>query len=141
MAVDIATIHDRRELAKAIAGRSDDEINASLAGRSARVIDQLAEGMKTHFAPDKAAKQNAVIQYDVRTPDGVMTFQMRVADGQCHIEHGAPMQARVKLDVALPDFLRLASGKLSALHAIMTGRLNISGDILLARRIQGWFQS
>jgi putative sterol carrier protein len=140
IALDISTISDREGVAKAIAGRSDDEINETVAGRCALVVRRVSEGMKTYFIPRKAGKQNTVIQYDVRTPDGVMTFQMRVADGECDIHQDAPLQARVKLNIALPDFLRLVAGKLGGLHAFMTGRLRVSGDVLLARKIESWFE-
>ncbi|HLK37563.1 MAG TPA: SCP2 sterol-binding domain-containing protein [Polyangiaceae bacterium] len=141
MAVDIATIHDRTGLAQAIAGRSDEEINQSLTGRASAVVDRIAENMRTHFVPEKAAKQRAVIQYEVKTPDGVKTFQVNIADGKCEVQPGTALPPKVTLNMSLPDLLRLASGKMSALHAIMTGRLGVSGDIFLARKLQGWFES
>jgi putative sterol carrier protein len=141
MALDLSTIDDRAGLASAIAGKSDDQINESLAGRSAAAVNKVAGSMKTYFRPEKAAKQNAVIQYDVKTPDGVMTFQVKVANGQCDVQEGAPQAALATLNVSLPNFLRLASGKLGGLHAIVTGRLSVSGDVLLARRMEGWFKS
>jgi putative sterol carrier protein len=140
MAVDIYSIRDRTSLAAAIKGKSDEEINGSAAGRSALVVNRVAEGMKTHFIPDKAPKQRAVIQYDVRTPDGVLTFQVTVAEGRCEIEDGKSQPPSVTLNVSLPNFLRLASGKLGGLTAMMTGRLEVAGDILLARKVQSWFR-
>ncbi len=78
----------------------------------------------------------------MKTPDGVLTFQVKVADGQCDVEEGAPRPAVATLNVSLPNFLRLASGKLGGLHAIVTGRLRVSGDVLLAKRMGGsWFKS
>jgi putative sterol carrier protein len=140
LAIDISAISDREGVAKAVAGRTDDEINAMLAGRCGLVVHRVSEGMKAYFVPRKAGKQNTVLQYDVRTPDGVMTFQMRVADGACDIHQDAPLQAGVKLNISLPDFLRLVAGKLSGLKAFMTGRLRVSGDVLLARKIESWFE-
>src|ERR1700685_2334964 len=110
MTLDFSNIDDRVGLASAIAGKSDDQINASLTGRSAAVVNQVAGAMKTYFRPEKAKQQNAVIQYDVKTPDGVLTFQVKVADGQCDVEEGAPRAAVATLNVSLPNFLRLASG-------------------------------
>jgi len=141
MAVDFSNIDDREGLASAVAGKSDDQINASLTGRSAAVVDKVAGSMKRYFRPEKAARQRGVIQYDVRTPDGVMTFQLRVDDGTCEVERGAPRVPLATLNVSLPNFLRLASGKLGGLHAIVTGRLSVSGDVMLARRMEGWFKA
>jgi putative sterol carrier protein len=141
MTLDFSNIDDRVGLASAIAGKSDDQINASLTGRSAAVVNKVAGAMKKYFRPEKAKQQNAVIQYDVKTPDGVLTFQVKVADGQCEVEEGAPRPAVATLNVSLPNFLRLASGKLGGLHAIITGRLSVSGDVLLAKRMESWFKS
>jgi putative sterol carrier protein len=141
MAVDFSSIDDRAGLASAIAGRSDEQINESLTGRSAAVVNKVAGSMKRYFRPEKARKQNAVIQYDIKTPDGLMTFQVKVADGQCDVQEGAPHPPVATLNVSLPNFLRLASGKLGGLHAIVTGRLTVSGDVLVARRMEGWFKS
>jgi putative sterol carrier protein len=141
MPVDFSSIDDRVGLASAIAGRSDDQINESLTGRSEAVVNKVAVAMKVYFRPEKAAKQKAVIQYDVKTPDGVMTFQVKVEDGKCDVEPGAPRAPLTTLNVSLPNFLRLASGKLGGLHAIVTGRLSVSGDVMLARRMEGWFKT
>jgi putative sterol carrier protein len=70
----------------------------------------------------------------------LLTFQVTVADGRCEVETGTPQRPTVTLNVSLPNFLRLASGKLGGLTAMMTGRLDVSGDLLLARKVQSWFQ-
>ncbi len=140
MQVDVSTVSDRGELADAISGKSDEEINRSLTGQSAIVVSRVAEAMKTHFMPHKAPKQRVVIQYDVKTPDGLLRFQVTVMDGRCEVETGTPQLPSVTLNVSLPNFLRLASGKLGGLTAVMTGRLDVSGDLLLASKVQSWFQ-
>jgi putative sterol carrier protein len=140
MQVDIAAVNDRGALAEAIAGKSDEEINSSLAGRSALVVSRVAERMKTHFMPQKAPRQRVVIQYQVKSPDGVLPFQVTLVDGTCDVLEGVADRPTMTLNMSLPNFLRLASGKLGGLTAIMTGRLDVSGDILLARKVQSWFQ-
>jgi putative sterol carrier protein len=140
MQVDIAAVNDRGGLADAIAGKSDDEINASLVGRSALVVSRVAERMKTYFVPDKGPRQRVVIQYQVKSPDGVLPFQVTLADGQCEVHKGVADRPTMTLNMSLPNFLRLASGKLGGLTAIVTGRLDVSGDVLLARKVQSWFQ-
>jgi putative sterol carrier protein len=139
MQTDISSVTDREGLANAISGKSDDEINRSLTGRSALVVDRVAEGMKTAFNPQKAPARRVVIQYDVKTPDGLLTFQATVAEGRCAVESGRSQPSDVTLKVSLPNFLRLATGKLGGLAAMMTGRLEVSGDLLLARKVQSWF--
>jgi putative sterol carrier protein len=140
MQVDIAAVNDRVGLADAIAGKSDDEINRSLVGRSALVVSRVAERMKTYFVPEKGPQQRVVIQYQVKTPDGVLPFQVTLANGRCEVEEGVADHPTMTLNMSLPNFLRLASGKLGGLTAMVTGRLDVSGDVLLARKVQSWFQ-
>lgn len=140
MAVDILAVNDRVGLADAIEGKSDEEINRSLAGRSATVVTRVAERMKLYFQPQKAPRKRVVIQYQVKSPDGVLPFQVTLDAGRCDVQEGTAEPATVTLNMSLPNFLRLASGKLGGVTAILTGRLDVSGDILLARKVQGWFQ-
>jgi len=139
-AVDIFNVNDRVGLADAIAGKSDDEINRSLAGRSAAVVTRVAERMKLYFQPERAPRHRVVIQYQVKSPDGVLPFHVTLDDGRCDVLEGSSERPTVTLNMSLPNFLRLASGRLGGLAAMMTGRLDVSGDILLARKVQSWFQ-
>jgi putative sterol carrier protein len=140
MQVDIATVNDRVGLADAIAGKSDEEINRALIGRSALVVSRVAERMKGYFVPEKGPQQRVVIQYLVKSPDGALPFQVTLADGKCDVQEGVADRPTLTLNMTLPNFLRLASGKLGGLTAIVTGRLDVSGDVLLARKVQSWFQ-
>jgi putative sterol carrier protein len=140
MAVDILTVSDRVGLADAIDGKSDDEINRTLTGQSATVVTRVAERMKLYFQPQRAPKQRVVIQYQVKSPDGVLPFQVTLDAGRCDVMEGTAEHPTVTLNMSLPNFLRLASGKLGGLTALMTGRLDVSGDVLLARKVQSWFQ-
>jgi putative sterol carrier protein len=133
-------ISSPEDLAKAIDGKSDDEINTGLQGKYAQVVKQVAESMKAHFLPEKAGSASAVIQYDVKAPDAVHSYQLQVAGGKCELVQGAPGPARVTLALALPDFLRLVSGKLDGMQAFFSGKLKVSGDMMFAQTMQAWFK-
>jgi putative sterol carrier protein len=140
MPVDISNINDRAGLAGAIDQRSDEDLNRSLGGRSAQVVMRVAESMKSHFNPARGPKRRVVIQYHVTTPDGVLPFHVILAGGACDVQTGVAGRPTITLKMTLPNYLRLASGKLGGLTAIMTGRVDVSGDLLLARKVQGWFE-
>jgi putative sterol carrier protein len=133
-------ISNPADLGKAIDGQSDDQINKALEGQYDKVCGQVFDGMKEHFLPEKAGGQSAVIQYDVKAPDAVHTYQIKVADGKCEISKGAGGPARVTLQLAFPDFLRLVSGKLNGMQAFFSGKLKLSGDMMFAQTMQGWFK-
>ena len=53
---------------------------------------------------------------------------------------GAPESARVTLSLSAPDFLRLVTGKLNGQTAFFQGKLKLSGDMMFAQTMQGWFR-
>jgi len=131
---------DQAALASLVEGKSDDEINTFVKEQGPdTVLQPIFKGMQEHFLPDKAAGKNAVIQYDVTTPDGTESWQVVIADGACTTGKGAEKEANVTLQLAMPDFLRLISGKLNGVQAFMSGKLKIKGDMMMAQTMQTWF--
>ena len=88
----------RAALANLIAGRSDEEISAGIKAQGTdTVLDQIFQGMAEAFRPEAAQNANAVIQYDVATPDGPKSYQLNVGDGKCTSVRGKPAPAKVTL--------------------------------------------
>jgi alkyl sulfatase BDS1-like metallo-beta-lactamase superfamily hydrolase len=136
----MADIGSREELAAMIDGKSDDEINAGVAERGTeKVLGQIFEYMAGRFQPDRAGNQSAVIGWDVTSPEGTHSWQLKVADGTCTVASGNAEAARVTLGMALPDFLRFLTGQLDGMQAFMTGKLKLSGDMMFAQSMQAWF--
>lgn len=129
------------ELRALIEGRSDEEINAGLkASGAGAALDKIFQGMAEAFLPEKAGGQSAVVQYDVNAPDGKHSYQLKIADGKCTLQPGAPESARVTLTLAAADFLRLVTGKLNGQTAFFQGKLKLSGDMMFAQTMQSWFK-
>src|SRR6266540_3377683 len=106
---------------------------------SAKFLDGVFEGMSTAFNASKAGGQQATVQYEITAPDGTHPYTMRIADGRCEVERGAAESPRVTIRAALPDFLRLITGKANGVQLFMTGKLKVSGDLFFAQTFQGWF--
>ena len=137
MAEDIG---GRDELAAMIEGKSDDEINAGVAERGTeKVLGQIFDYMAGRFQAERAGNQSAVIGWDITSPEGTHSWQLKVADGTCTATSGNAEAARVTLGMALPDFLRFLTGKLDGMQAFMTGKLKLSGDMMFAQSMQAWF--
>jgi putative sterol carrier protein len=127
-------------LPAAIEGKSDEEIVALVPGGDVdALLERLFGGMGASFSPERAAGQSATIQYDISAADAVHSWLLKVADGACAVERGAASDARITLGLALPDFLRLTAGKLDGMTAFMSGKLKVSGDMMFAPTMQGWF--
>ena len=63
------------------------------------VLDKVFAGMSESFNPDKAAGQQAVVQYEISAPDGTHEYAMRIADGRCEIERGRAESPRVTVRI------------------------------------------
>jgi len=130
----------RAELATLIEGRSDEEITRGVEERGVEsVLDGVFQGMADAFLPDKAAGQSAIVQYDVTVAGQPHTYQLKIGGGKCEIVKGRADTPRVTLTLALPDFLRVVAGKLPPVQAFMSGKLKLSGDMMIATAMQGWF--
>jgi putative sterol carrier protein len=127
------------DLGAAVDGKSDDEINKAMEGKYEPTCKQVFDGMAKRFLPERAGSESAIIQYDVTAPDGVHTFQLKVAGGKCEIAKGVAGPPRVTLALSFPDFLRLVSGKLNGMQAFFAGKLKLTGDMMFAQTMQGWF--
>jgi putative sterol carrier protein len=138
----MADIGSRDQLAAMIEGKSDDEINAGVAELGTeKVLRQIFEYMAGRFQPERAGNQSAVIGWDITSPEGTHSYQLKVADGTCTATQGNAEPARVTLGMALPDFLRFITGELDGMQAFMTGKLKLSGDMMFAQSMQAWFAS
>ena len=131
----------RQELAATLEGRSDEEITQGvLAQDTDAVLGQIFAGMAEAFLPAKAGSQSAVIQYDINVGGTVHSYQLKIAGGKCELVKGAAGPARVTLTLQAPDFLRLVTGTLNGMQAFMTGKLKLTGDMMFAQVMQGWFE-
>lgn len=133
---------DFNSLSTALDQYSNDEMGAAIQaqdGGSAKFLDGVFEGMSTAFNPSKAGDQQATVQYEITAADGTHSYAMRIADGRCQVERGAAESPRVTIRAALPDFLRLITGKANGMQLFMTGKLKVTGDLFFAQTFQGWF--
>jgi putative sterol carrier protein len=115
------------------------EIQASDGGIDG-VLEQVFAGVVSAFLPDKAAGQEAVVQYDIAGPDGSHLYRMRVADGVCTVEPGTADNPKATLRIGLADFLRFIAGTLNPMQALMTGKLKVQGDLFFLQTMQNWFE-
>jgi len=133
-------INNPKELGELLEGRTDDEImEVSKAIGIEAVLEKTFDGMCQAFQADKAAGQAAVIGWDISAEGQSYKWQLEVADGKCAAEKNGSKDARVTLALALPDFLRLITGKLNGQQAFFSGQLKLTGDMMFAVTQEAWF--
>jgi putative sterol carrier protein len=133
---------DFSSLKDAVEQKSNEELVSSIQqqdGGVDGVLEKVFTGMSESFSPEKAAGQQAVVQYEIGAPDGTHEYTMRIADGRCEIEQGRAESPRVTIRIGLADFLRLITGGANGMQLFMTGKLKVSGDLFFAQTYQSWF--
>ena len=133
---------DFSSLKDAVEQKSNEELVSSIQqqdGGVDGVLEKVFTGMSESFSPEKAAGQQAVVQYEIGAPDGTHEYAMRIADGRCEIEQGRAESPRVTIRIGLADFLRLITGGANGMQLFMTGKLKVSGDLFFAQTYQSWF--
>jgi putative sterol carrier protein len=133
---------DFSSLKDAVEQKSNEELVSSIQqqdGGVDGVLEKVFTGMSESFSPEKAAGQQAVVQYEIGSPDGTHEYAMRIAHGRCEIEKGRAESPRVTIRIGLADFLRLITGGANGMQLFMTGKLKVSGDLFFAQTYQSWF--
>lgn len=125
-------------LAEAIREKSDAEIATFVeAMGGGAFLDQTFEGMRDSLNPAKA--QDAIIGYRLRHGGGYHSYAVVIKDGAATIYKREPADARVTLELSVPDYLRLITGQLPVLRSVLLRRLRIKGDRKFAREMQAMF--
>ncbi len=133
---------NREQLGQLIDGKSDQEIEGLVTDLGAEeLLGQVFEGMRQAFIPERAAGQNAVVQWEITSGDQAIPYGFSVQDGKASVTKGPVESPRVTLGLSLADFLRFISGRLDGMQAFMSGKLRLSGDLMFAQAMQAWFET
>jgi len=103
-------------------------------------VKETFEAMSGRFRADKAAGVNATIQYDI-TGDQGGSWHAVIKDGKCTVATGAASAPTLTVTMSSQDWLDMTSGKLQGQTAFMSGKLKLKGDMGLAMKIGGMFQT
>jgi alkanesulfonate monooxygenase SsuD/methylene tetrahydromethanopterin reductase-like flavin-dependent oxidoreductase (luciferase family)/putative sterol carrier protein len=124
---------------KAFVRRSDDRRLERTAG-SARGLKVLFGAMAQAYEPEKAAGFSGELQYDLRRSDGeLVSWTVALGPERASVRPGTAAAPALTLKLALVDFVRLAGGDLEPGKALLTGRLDMEGDLAVAARLGEMF--
>jgi alkanesulfonate monooxygenase SsuD/methylene tetrahydromethanopterin reductase-like flavin-dependent oxidoreductase (luciferase family)/putative sterol carrier protein len=124
---------------RAFVRRSDDRRLERTAG-SARGLKVLFGAMAQAYEPDKAAGFSGELQYDLRRSDGeVVSWTVALGPERASVRPGTASAPALTLKLGLVDFVRLAGGDLDPGKALLTGRMDMEGDLAVAARLGEMF--
>jgi putative sterol carrier protein len=90
------------------------------------------------FNRNAAAGLDAVFQYNIEGADGGDWYVV-VKNQTCSVSEGVHANPTVSLRLADKDWIAICNGELDSMSAFMSGKLKITGDIMLAQRITSLF--
>lgn len=99
---------------------------------------EVFDGMRASFQPDRAQAVHIRYQFELSGPDGGEWF-IDVNDGKCTVDKGRIDNPDVTIIATAADWVALSNGTLPGFWAHLTGRLKIHGDRGLARKLDDMF--
>jgi putative sterol carrier protein len=103
-------------------------------------VYQTLQDMIAEFNPAQARGVNAVVQLNA-TGNGGGEYAIHIVDGHAKLSEGVAENATTVITVAAKDWLAIVSGQMDATAAYMTGKLKVSGDVLLMMKFQKMFSA
>jgi len=101
-------------------------------------IAELIEQMPSVFNPAAAAGMNKTFQWNI-TGDEAGVWAFKIDNGQGEVIPGGVEKPDVTFTISDKDWLAITEGKLDGMNAFMTGKLKVSGDMMLAMKLQNLF--
>ncbi len=96
--------------------------------------------LNDRFVSDASKGLNAIYQFEL-SGDGGGTWHVVVADGSIEVCAGAHEAPSAVVTSKAPDFVRISNGEINGLRAVMTRKMKIAGNLVLARKMQHMFPS
>ena len=101
-------------------------------------VKEVFDKASDAFNPNAAQGMNAIFQYDITGDDGG-TWHVTIKDGTCQVQEGSHDSPTVTMTMSSETWLALVNNELNGIQAFMSGKLKVSGDIMLAQRIPELF--
>jgi putative sterol carrier protein len=101
-------------------------------------VEAIIGSIKKRFNAESAKDVDAVFQLDI-SGDQAGQWYLTVRDQSCDIAEGAHDRPNVTFSMAGADFVEMMTGKITGQAAFFSGKLRVSGDLMLAQRFEALF--
>ena len=102
-------------------------------------VKDVFGGMPGSFNPAAAKGINAIFQFEI-TGEGGGSWNATVKDGTCQVAEGKSSAPTVTLTMASDTWLGIVNKQVNAIQAFMGGKLKLTGNMMLAQKIQDLFK-
>jgi alkanesulfonate monooxygenase SsuD/methylene tetrahydromethanopterin reductase-like flavin-dependent oxidoreductase (luciferase family) len=124
---------------QAFVRRSDDRRLERVVG-SERGLKVIFGAMAQAYEPDKGGGFAGELEYELTRADGqLINWTIALDTERAQVRPGVAGAPALKVKLGLADFVRLAGRDLDPGKALLTGRMDIEGDLALAARLGEMF--
>ncbi|WP_371417304.1 SCP2 sterol-binding domain-containing protein [Noviherbaspirillum sp. UKPF54] len=99
-------------------------------------VNDLIKKMPQALNPSAAAGMQTTIQYKISNP-----MYLVIEDGKCSAHEGEAPSPDLALTMTDDNLMAMLKGELNGISAFMSGKLKVEGDMMLAQRMQGMFDT
>lgn len=103
-------------------------------------VGELFEELATQLDGDAARGLDRTLQWNITDADpGVWAFVIK--DGQGHLVPGGVAQPDTTFTTSAETWMAIAEGRQDAMKAFLTGKMKVSGDMMLALKVPKLFST
>jgi putative sterol carrier protein len=133
---------DADQYAALVAEASDEDLERGVAENRDLLLGEVFKRMPDSFRADKAGDLDAVLEWRIRgaVGGGHDRWQLAIRNGACSVVRDGDEEPTVTFTIGPVEFLKLITGNASGPMMFTFGKLKIRGDLLLAARVQSFFE-
>jgi putative sterol carrier protein len=101
-------------------------------------VKEYFDTLPQRFVASAAKGINAIFQFEL-AGDGGGTYHVTVNDGTFAVAEGAAPSPSATLKITADNYVKMVNGQLNGAMAFMKGLLKVTGNVLLAQKMQAIF--
>lgn len=127
-------------MARMVRSVPDDELEQGLRTNGEQIIGEVFRRFPERLS-EEGRRAKAVIKWKIRPKDGEdQRWFVVLESGECTTGRDLDRKPDVTLSLRQLDFLKLVTGNANPAQMFLTRRLRIRGDLMLAARMQRFFE-
>jgi putative sterol carrier protein len=101
-------------------------------------VKEYFDTLNQRFVASASKGLNAVFQFEL-SGDGGGQYNIAVNDGTMEVKEGTAATPSVTIKMSADDYLKLVNGQLNGTMAYMKGQMKVTGNLMLAQKMQAVF--
>ena len=101
-------------------------------------VKEYFDTLNQRFVASASKGLNAVFQFEL-SGDGGGQYNIAVNDGTMEVKEGTAATPSVTIKMSADDYLKLINGQLNGTMAYMKGQMKVTGNLMLAQKMQAVF--